>query len=139
MSNSISITELVPGDEVWGWMRLGFALKQGRTVHGLIYRYVPDKATRAESGDLTRFVGLVMINNTTTSVITLSVSQLGSRGIATNREQPKAVDIHYSNLQRMRKLGPTVASQYTDNLTFPANFEDAKFKPYRTLIEVRLR
>lgn len=135
----IYIKDLNPGDEVLCWMRLGLALTLGQRGDGSLYRYVPSKPQVAGPRDLTRFSGWVIKNQPDLGIITMQVSPNSSRASVIYGQEPALVaDVSYSSLKRMRKYSTVHVPARTDNNTFPANFEDAAFKPFRTLTEVKL-
>lgn len=135
----IKIADLQAGDEVLGWMRLGLAITTGQRGDGSVYLVVPDKPQKAKSSDLSRFIGQVVANDPDEKVITIRATKVDTAKIGFNRDRtPRAVSIHYSALRRLRKISAISYEPRQDNTTFPANFEDVKFKAYRTVEEVKL-
>jgi hypothetical protein len=132
---AVRITDLVEGDEVYGYMRLGLAIFKVRRVNGYIYGQVPSKPQRAGPSDLTRWQGSVRANNIEENVLTCQVTATTSDMLPVNRES-YLVDLHYSSFSRLRLISKINFEPRPENHTFPANFEDAAFKPYRTFTEV---
>lgn len=136
---SVKVQDLAPPDEVYGYMRLGFAIYQVRRKDGSVYGQVPSKPRRRETYDLTRFQGTVQRNNTDEQTITLQVTRTDSTMRAQNRDPLGwSVDIHYTNFSKLFLISPISYEPRQDNLTFPANLPDAAFKPYRTFTRVIL-
>ena len=135
MTNSVRISDLVEGDEVYGYMRLGLAVMKVRRVDGYIYGQVPSKPRKAGPSDLTRWQGTVRRNNVTENVVTCQVTATSSEMLPLNRTS-LLVDLHYSSFKRLRLLSQINFEPHQHNNTFPANFPDAAFKPYKTFTEV---
>lgn len=134
---AVRIQDLEPPNEVYGYMRLGLAVTKVRRVDGSLYAVVPNKPQKAGPDDLTRFQGVVVNNNTTEQVLTLYITSTDSMMRAMNKDQSRLrVDIHYSAFSRLRLISQINYPPHDYNLTFPANLEDAAFKPYRTFTEV---
>ena len=134
---TVRITDLKPGDEVYAYMRLGRALEQGQRGDTSVYGRIPSRNQKARSEDLTRWQGTVLVNNTEEQVLTCQVTRTDSMMRAMNREPKRWVaDIHYTAFQRLRLISQINFRPIKKNLTFPANFSDARFKPYRTFTEV---
>lgn len=134
----MKVTELEPGHELQCWMKLGLALTQRRRKDGRIYYVVPANVQRRRGRDLTRFVATVAVNDTGQGLLTLRINRADLRMTATADESYMAC-AHYTSFSRIRVLSPTHFEPREENWTFPANFEDAAFKPYRTATEVKLR
>jgi len=135
MARAIHIADLVAGNEVYGQMRLGLAIVKMRRVDGYLYGVVPSKPQKAGPDDLTRWQGTVLVNNTTEQVLTIQLTRTDSMMRAMNRTT-LMTDIHYSALTRLRLISQINHPPHDYNLTFPANLEDAAFKPYKTFTEV---
>lgn len=136
---SVKIQDLVPGQEVYGYMRLGFGIYSVRRKDGSVYGQVPSKPRRRKTYDLTRFQGQVQNNNVDEQTITITVTRTDSMMRAMNRDPVGwSVDIHYSNFSKLLLISPINYEPRQENLTFPANFPDAAFKPYRTFTRVIL-
>lgn len=135
MARAIHIADLVAGNEVYGQMRLGLAIVKMRRVDGYLYGVVPSKPQKAGPDDLTRWQGTVLVNNTTEQVLTIQLTRTDSMMRAMNRTT-LMTDIHYSALTRLRLISQINHPPHDFNLTFPANLEDAAFKPYKTFTEV---
>ena len=132
---AVRITDLVEGDEVYGYMRLGLAVTKVRRVDGYLYGQVPRKPQKAGPSDLTRWQGTVRSNNVSENVLTCQITATSSEMLPFNRES-LLVDFHYSSLKRLRLISQINYEPNSWNNTFPANFPDAAFKPYRTFTEV---
>lgn len=139
MSDKIYITDLIPGDEILGWMRLGLALTKEVTGSGYVYMKVPDKPGSAKLSDLTRWVGTVVKNNVDEKVLTVRVTRTDSRANLGYNRDIYVADMSYTSLQRVRKFSVIHVPAREDNPTFPANLEDAAYKPFRTLTEVVIK
>lgn len=135
MARAIHIADLVAGNEVYGQMRLGLAIVKMRRVDGYLYGVVPSKPQKAGPDDLTRWQGTVLVNNTTEQVLTIQLTRTDSMMRAMNRTT-LMTDLHYSALTRLRLISQINHPPHDYNLTFPANLEDAAFKPYKTFTEV---
>ena len=131
----LRIADLVAGNEVYGQMRLGLAIVKVRRVDGYLYGVVPNKPQKAGPDDLTRWQGTVLVNNTTNQVLTVQLTRTDSMMRAMNRTT-LMTDLHYSALTRLRLISQINYPPHDYNLTFPANIEDAAFKPYKTFTEV---
>lgn len=139
MVERIHISELTPGAEVLCWMRLGLALTVVRRGNGTLYRQVPAKPQKAGPGDLSRFSGWVTLNQPDQQVISLHVTANSSRAsVGYNRAPALLADISYSSFTRVRKYSEIHVEANQENTTFPANFPDAAYKPFRTLVDVKL-
>lgn len=135
MARAIHIANLIAGNEVYGQMRLGLAIVKMRRVDGYLYGVVPSKPQKAGPDDLTRWQGTVLVNNTTEQVLTVQLTRTDSMMRAMNRTT-LMTDLHYSALTRLRLISQINHPPHDYNLTFPANLEDAAFKPYKTFTEV---
>jgi hypothetical protein len=135
MPKAIHIADLVAGNEVYGQMRLGLGIVKVRRVDGYLYGVVPSKPQKTGPDDLTRWQGTVLVNNTTEQVLTVQLTRTDSKMRAMNRTT-LMTDIHYSAFTRLRLISQINFEPHDFNLTFPANLEDAAFKPYKTFTEV---
>lgn len=131
----LRVVDLVKGDHVYGYMRLGLAIKKVRRVDGYVYGVVPKKPQRIRNDDLTRWQGTVVLNNVAENVLTVQITNTNSLMKPLNSFS-LMTDMHYSSLSRLRLLSEISFEPRQDNNTFPANFPDAAFKPYRTFTEV---
>ena len=134
----VKIEDLKVGDVVYAYMRKGFAVKTVRRPDGSSYGQVPDRRGNKRTYDLSRFQGRVQANNTENQVLTISVhltnSLMQSQGARS--PYPLSTDFHYSNFGKLLLLSDINYDPHDYNLTFPANFVDAAFKPYRTFTRV---
>jgi hypothetical protein len=134
----IYVTDLLPGDEIQGWMKLGFALKKQRRVDGTLFYAVPDRASNVEKDDLTRFVGWIVSNNTTTHVLVVEVVHLNSRGRVYG--DPIQTTLHYSVLKRVRKISRISYPARAQNPLRPTHVAiGTGYSAYRTVEEVMLK
>lgn len=135
------IREVQTGDELICFMRLGLALQLDfRPKDKLYYLRVPNKPRRARSGDITRFTGTVMQNNTVDEVLTMHVTEVDSHMIAFNRTVLR-VDVHYSAFRRVRRLSAIAYPGRTNSYpSRPTSTEGLGTQPkaYRTLEEITL-
>lgn len=132
---ALHIADLVPGNEVYGQMRLGLAVTKVRRVDGYIYGIIPSKPQKAGPDDLTRWQGVVLTNNTDEQVLTVQATRTNSMMLPQCRTS-LMVDIHYSAFTRLRLISQINFPPNPYNPTFPANLPDAAFKPYKTFTEV---
>lgn len=146
---SVAIETLREGQELHCYMRLGLALKKGRTREGRPFYYVPSKPRAADSSDLTRFLGWVMVNNPSTGVITVRVTGMNSLSMPIQNIDVGEASIHYSSFRRVRLVSPVA---FAPVQPIPGDVGGKGWKrpgsisssgstaklPYRTLIEVRL-
>lgn len=142
----IRIDQLAAGDEIQCWMRLGLALKPAITGKGEPYFRVPVKPSSVGPGDLTRFIGLVMLNEPDMRVITVHVNSFNSWKQNTQRE-PRRATVAYSALQRVRRYS---VISYEPTKYVPGTLSGRGYKspgsihpsthrrPFRTLEEVTL-
>lgn len=140
MSN-VTIAQLLPGDNLLCWMRLGLALFLVRYPRGTIYYEVPSRPQRATADALPSFGGYVVQNNVSDTVLTVHVVQLDSWRSPTKR--PSAVaSISYSAFQRIRRLSKEVVEPLREEDVFrptsKAGFGGTAFRPFRTVEEVAL-
>lgn len=133
----MKVTDLEPGDQVFGWLKIGFALKKGRTPGGRVYMYVPSKPSRFDNDDLQQFSGLVVRNDTEKCILSLEVSRMNRFLQAVGETLP--VEIHYRALKRLRFMSQHA---YPAREEYPARPTrrgiGTGFNPYRTLVEVKL-
>lgn len=132
------ISELEPGDEIICYMRLGLAVKVAIRGNGTAYRYVPSKPVKAGPSDLTRFNAYVISNNSSEKVITMNIMRSDTWRVGFGKEPTLVADVSYSAFQRVRIFSKINLAPIQTNPTFPANFDDAAYKPFRTLTEVVL-
>jgi hypothetical protein len=146
----IKIQDLVPGDELQIWMRLGLAIRPTVKGDGTPYYMVPPRPGHAKSQDLTRFMGWVVVNQPDTGVITVHVSPFNSWRQPIPDGIPKQVDLSYTALQRVRKYSKisfeprtqligTVGSKAIRRPGSVAGFGGSDLRAYRTVEDVLLR
>ena len=135
----MNVTELVAGNQILGWMRLGIALVPARSKEGKLQYVVPAKKRRAVDGSLTAFSGLVVGNDPAAKVLHLHVVPMNS-DLRPTGYTSEIVSIHYSAFSRIRILsefsfpGREEEGVFTKKTAFGAT----AFKPYKTLTEVTL-
>lgn len=146
---SVSIEELLNGDEVQCWMKLGLALRPVRSAKGQAYYKVPSKTERARAGDLTRFIGWVVRNDPNSAVLTVQVSPFNSWRQPIRQSIPRSADISYTAFQRVRKFSTIsveprqqiLGHRGSKDIRRPgsvAAFGGTDLRPYRTVEEVLL-
>ena len=147
----IPIQSLKPADEVQFWMRNGLAIYVVVSGKGnKPYYIVPRKPRRARAGDLTRFVGWVVLNDPAQKIITVHVAPFNSWRQPTRDSPPKQVDVAYSALQRARKISSVtfearkqiLGDKGTKDTRRPgsvAAFGGTDLRPYRTVTEIIIR
>lgn len=96
------ITELQPGDSIFGWMKIGFALRKERTATGILFRSVPPRRDRFDKDDLQQFVGMVVKNDTVNHILHVDVSRMTKMTRAV--ESPLPAEIHYLAFKRIRLI-----------------------------------
>lgn len=133
----VTVLNLKPGDEVFGWLRSGYALKKARRADGFVCRYVPSRPVRFENSDLSKFVGLITHNDTQNHVLTISVQEKAFLG------QPvgEILDAYvpYAALKAMRRRSKI---SYPGKPEYPARPTrqgiGTQYYSYRTSEEVQL-
>lgn len=146
----ILIQDLQPGDEVQFWMRNGLAIRPIATAKGKPFYITPIQPRKAKNGDLTRFVGWVVVNEPGKKIITVHVAPFNSWRQPVSDIPPKQVDLAYSALQRARKISAvtfearqkTLGDKGTRTAVRPgsvAGFGGTAFRPYRTVTEVLIK
>jgi hypothetical protein len=134
---SIRITQLVPGNEIQGYMTIGRALKVGRNPDGSLFRYVPLKSCMAQAGDLQKFLGQIIYNDIEMLTLTLSVAKMGN---SANLLEPQSLtaSIAYPLLQKIRILSAINYDPKPKSVIRP-NDKLQEYRPYRTISEVILK
>ncbi len=131
------VTDLRPGDSIFGWMKIGFALQKARTATGVIYRQVPSRHDRFDKDDLQQFVGAVVRNDTTRHILTVDCSRMTSKGRAV--EPPLLAEIHYLAFKRIRYISKFAYPPKPENPLRPTRQGiGTGFYAYRTQEEVQL-
>lgn len=135
----IHIRDLQVGDELYCYMRLGYALVLNRRPDASVFRTVPQKPRVAGSGDLTNFVGLVSENDSTRGVLTLETQDLNSRYNATDAFPVARAEIPYTAFKRIQRLSKyNTASVLTSTRPTRMN-RYTRWAPYKTRENVQLR
>lgn len=133
----LRVIDIVPGDEILGWMRIGFALKRGRAVNGSVYMYVPTKAQRAAPTDMNRYTGWVVANNVAAKVLVVEVQQMNRYTMAVST--PVRAEIPYMTMYRLRRLSKVVFPGKPENPERPTHRAiGSQNRPYRTIEDVLL-
>jgi hypothetical protein len=137
----MNVVELVPGNQVLGWMRLGIALVPTRDKGGRLQYVVPSRKRRAVAGSLTAFTGIVSSNDTAARVLGLQIAPMNSDLRPLLSSSSSIVSIHYSALSRLRLLSEYSfpAREEEGSPTKKAAFGGTAFKPYKTLTEISLK
>jgi hypothetical protein len=140
----ILITELVPGDEILVFMRLGLALEVKRNVDGSVCRAVPTVPQKASSLALTKFRATVLRNETESQVLFLATVGVDSHGNPLPHSNGLPADIHYSAFNKIRLYSPYSyvprdEIHHTGSKAIPGVQGLYKnYQPYRTLVPVVL-
>jgi len=136
------ITDIVPGDEVVGHMRMGRALEIRRHKDGSAYREVPTTIRIAPPLALTKFRGVVLQNDTVARVLTISTVAVGSRLQPEQHGVGLTTDIHYSMFHRLlvfspHSYPPRDKTHHSGRTTLPVNQTiNSEYLPYRTVVSV---
>lgn len=135
----LHIRDLQVGDELYCYMRLGYALVLNRRPDASVFRTVPEKPRVAGSGDLTNFVGLVVDNDPTRGVLTMETQDLNSRYRPTDAVVTARAEIPYTAFKRVQKLSKyNTASTLTSTRPTRMN-RFTRWAPYKTRENVQLR
>lgn len=136
---TIRVTELKPGDEILGWMKIGYALRKGRNVAtGLSFRYVPSRPERYDFDDLSRFTGLLTKNDVVNKILTVEVQEMNRYAMAVS--PALTADIPYLALTRLRRLSKINFPGKAQNPARPTQIAIGSHnRNYRTDEEVILR
>lgn len=134
---TVKITELRPGDSIFGWMKIGYALRKERTATGILFRSAPTKATRFSKDDLQQFVGFVLGNDTSNHILRVDCSRMTKMTRAV--EPPLPAEIHYLAFHRIRLISKFAYSPKPENPLRPTRQGiGTGFYAYRTQEEVLL-
>lgn len=136
---TLKVIELQPGDEILGWMKLGFALRKDRNAAtGMPFRYVPSTPSRYSQEDLSRFTGFLVRNDTTQGILSVEVQEMNRYAMAVSAPLP--VDIPYLALSRLRRLSKVNFPGKPQNPYRPTQIAIGSHnRNYRTVEEVLLR
>lgn len=131
--------QLLPGDEILGWMKIGFALRVGRNAHTKeIYRFVPGRPERFERDDLNRFTGLLTANDTVNRILTVEVQAVNRFAQACSPAM--RAQIPYMALSRLRRLSKVNYPGKPQNPRRPTQIAiGSENRAYRTIEEVLLK
>jgi len=133
-------SELLPGDEVLGWMRTGLALKRARnSTTGEIYRYCPRQGVQSDNDDLQKFKGLITANDTNLRVLTIEVQEVSRNTMASSLSL--RAQVPYSALWKLRRFSKFSYPARLPNPKRPtqASVFGGGYRPFRTVEEVDLR
>lgn len=131
------ISDLRPGDSIFGWMKLGYALRKQRRADGSLYRDVPSRHDRFDKDDLQNFIGMVISNDPVNHILTVDTSRMTKMGRSV--EPPLRSDIHYLALKRIRYISAYAHAPRPQNPLRPTNVAiGTGFQAYRTQEEVDL-
>lgn len=133
----MKVTELVAGDQIIGWMRIGFALQKRRLPNGRTYRQVPSKPDRFDKDDLQQFSGLVTFNDVENHILRVEAARMNRFLEATSESLP--AEIHYAAFSRLRRVSPFAYSPRPEYPLRPTRKGiGTGFHGYRTQEEVQL-
>ena len=138
MARRKHIKDLIAGDQVLGFMRLGLALEKGRSADGeSIFRFVPKRPQKASSSALTRWYGFVNSNDTDIGILKVTVTAVNSLGFAGRESLP--AEISYTALSRLRIYSKISFEPRPEKVGRPTSQAlGTAFKPFKTLTEVIL-
>ena len=131
------ITELQPGDTIFGWMKMGFALRKERTATGVLFRSVPPRRDRFDKDDLQQFTGMVVRNDTVNHILHVECSRMTAMTRAVEPSLP--AEIHYLAFKRIRYVSKHAFPPKGENPLRPTRRGyGTGFYAYRTQEEVLL-
>lgn len=134
---TVKVTELRPGDPIFGWMKIGFALRKERTATGVIYRSVPPRRDRFNQDDLQQFTGIVVSNDTVNHILRVECSRMTPMMRAV--EASLQAEIHYLAFKRLRLISKHAFAPRAQNPLRPTQQAlGTGFYAYRTQEEVQL-
>jgi len=144
------ISELVAGDEVVGYLKLGVVLRVGSRPDGSGFRYVTQVSSRTKINDLTRFIGTVGSNAVGTKILTCATSPMNSRMRPESHTDRGGfgyggvyqAELHYSSFSRLRLLSKINFPGKARDPTHPTVVDPLggnAFRPYRTLEEISVK
>lgn len=129
------ISDLRPGDSIFGWMKLGFALRKQRQVDGSLYRDVPTRHDRFDKDDLQNFIGMVISNDPVNHILVVDTSRMTKMGRSV--EPPLRSEIPYMMFKRIRYISKYAHTPRPQNPVHPTNIATGTgFFAYRTQEEV---
>jgi hypothetical protein len=140
---AIYIADLVTGDEVLGYMRLGLSLQKAlRPKTRAPYRFVPTRPQKDRPEALNRWYGLVAENDTVNKVLKVYVSPMVLY-YSHLKVTPQGwfAEIHYTALQRVRLVSKVNFEPLTEaevRSKPPSPGFGTNYKPFKTLQEVLL-
>ncbi len=129
----IRVTDLKPGDEIQGWMRLGYALFKTRKIDGGFRMCTPTRAQTAKSGDLSTFLGLVTANDVLNKQVTLEVQEKNQNSRPVGDSFTVIVPYRY-----LRRLTLFSKINYFPKPNTKPGYQPFGWAPYRTQEEVLL-
>lgn len=141
----ISMADIVTGDELVVYMRLGLPLQTGRRPDGSGYRVVADKPRRASADAITRFRGSVITNDVAEQILKTTTVEIDSQGTPQAHSPPLVAEISYSALRQVFLLSSysfearDELSRRTGTNVRPTTAAlGTAFRPYRTISQVRI-
>ena len=144
------VSELIPGDEIIGWMKLSVVLRIGRRPDGSSYRYATKVKSRTKINDLTRFTGQVLSNDPENKIITVGTSPMNSQMMPVSHPDRQesgygpqcTAEIHYTAFERIRQLSSIAypaKQRDPEHPTVSDSFGGNAFRPYKTLEEISVK
>ena len=131
------ITDLRAGDSIFGWLKIGFALRKERTATGVIYRSVPPRRDRFDKDDLQQFTGMVVRNDLVNHILHVDCSRMTHMMRAVGESLP--AEIHYLALKRVRFVSPFAYAPRPQNPLRPTQHAMGTGNyAYRTQEEVQI-
>jgi len=135
----VTLFDLVVGDEIIAYMRLGLALRTKRRVDGTVYRTVPSRLETAISSDLTRFRGTVTANDVDQKILSVNTVRVDSWRVPTANNPVLHAQISYGALKTVHLLSDFHFVPRDENRRGAAQFRPTtkaigtNFKAYRTI------
>ncbi len=137
----MNITQLVPGQELRCWSKLGIAIKQAYAPGTKLgYMQAPSKPGMAVSTDLATFGALVYTNDVENHILTLSVYPVSSKfNIPSGPGQD--CTLHYTYFKRIRLISQINYPAAPNNPRRPTDYSQLSGQarvPYKKITEVHL-
>lgn len=131
---TVHIRDLQPRDELWCYMRTGFAVTYKNTIHG-IKRFVPLKPQVTGSSDWSVMSASVVSLDYENRLLTVQATKKNYKGHGINRETA-VVEIPFWSIWRLRRVSKISFEPREPNATRSPSVNS--FRPYRTLETVEL-
>lgn len=134
----VRIIDIKPGDELLGWMKLGYGLRKERNVAtGQLYRIVEPKAVRFSYDDLSRWTGWVVSNDVANRVLYVETQAMNRYTMASGDKIFSQVP--YLAIKQLRRLSKMTFPGKPQNPLRPTQVAiGSQNRPYRTIEEVLL-